>query len=442
MRLGVEEIGPCKKKIKVEVPPEKIREEFDKGMVELMRSAKIPGFRPGHAPRRLLEKRYGKRLEEEVKGTLIAKSFSEALEDLNLKTIGEPNIENIEFEPNAKLSYEATVEVKPTFDLDGYDNFELEKNDTEVKEEEIENALQDIRKQAAEFKAVSEEGARKGDVISAEAELFAEGESIWREPGARFTTEARKFLGIELPDLESNLLGKKAGEEVRIPVELGSDFFQEQHRGKRGEVLFRLKEIQRPLYPEINDEFAKRLGFDSLGLLRERLREQIHLSKERSARSDLIHQIEEKLLEMVNFELPEGILKRLATESAARRELEMRYYGVSEERLQKEKEHLMNASRESAERQMRLYFILERIAEKEKIFATEQDVARRLEEIASSRNVKPARVRQELEEKGLMSELRGQIREEKVFDYLLSKANIRQKAQPAQEEGPSGEKGE
>ena len=230
------------------------------------------------------------------------------------------------------------------------------------------------------------------------------------------------------------------GEEVTILVELGSDFFQEQHRGKKGAVVVRLKEIKRPVYPDVNEEFAKRMGFESVEALRQKVREQIQLGNERLARQNLIRQIEGKLLSLVTFGMPEELLKRQVEENLARRKLEMKYYGVSDEAIAEQSSRIEDASRQTAERDFRLYFILEKIGQKEKIFVTERDVEKRIEEIAATRHLKSARIRHDMEQEGLMPQLRIQLREEKTLEWLLSKAQVQEKPKEQSPRGVQGEK--
>ena len=440
MQVQVEEVGPCKKKIRVQVPPEDVRSEYEKGMGELLQSASLPGFRAGRVPRKLVEKRFGKTLAEEVKATLIDRTFSEAMKELQLEPVGTPEVASVEYDPNSKLAYEATVEVKPAFDIEGYKGLSLEKIDAPVRDPDVEQGLKNLQKRNAELQNLSEGSVAGGDVMLAEVELLAEGETIWKELSAQFTTEASRFLGVELPDFESNVLGKKVGEEVTILVELGSDFFQEQHRGKKGAVVVRLKEIKRPVYPNVNEEFAKKMGFESVEALRQKVREQIQLGNERLARQNLIRQIEGKLLSLVTFGMPEELLKRQVEENLARRKLEMKYYGVSDEAIAEQSSRIEDASRQTAERDFRLYFILEKIGQKEKIFVTERDVEKRIEEIAATRHLKSARIRHDMEQEGLMPQLRVQLREEKTQEWLLSKAQVQEKPKEQSPRGVQGEK--
>ena len=434
MAASVEDLGPCKKKLSIEIAPEEIKEELDKGFSELAGTAAVKGFRKGHAPRWLLEKQFGKELTDDIKDRLKSKNLADALKELGLEPLGEPQFENEEFDPEKKYSFDVTIETKPDFEIDNYKNMVLEKMAAEVSEEDVSREMEILKRRAAEYEDASQTPIQVRDIITAFVEIIVDGNPVWKNEEFVFPTGIKQIAGTEVQDLEKLLTGKKVGETISIDAKLGDNFFQEQHRGKDASFKLSIKSVKRPKLPEINDEFAKKIGFDNLKGLQAEIKEQLNKRKKDLAEQDLKNQIKEKLLELAKFELPEDLTQKIAEESARRRKLEMQYYGVAQDVISKEGEKIEDTSRKQAQLDMRLYLILEKIAKKEKIFATETEIQNRIEQIAHSRNTTAGRVRQELENAGMMSDLRAQLREEKVMDLILKSAEVTEKKETLKKE--------
>lgn len=427
MAVSVEDLGPCKKKLSIEIATEAVKEELDKGFLELADTAAVKGFRKGHAPRWLLEKRFGKELTEDIRDKLKRQNLADALKELGLEPLGEPQFANEEFDPDKKYSFDVTIETKPDFEIENYKNMALEKAAAEVSEDDISREMEILKRRAAEYEDAADTPIQAQDIITSSVEVMVDGNQVWKNEEFVFPTAIRQIAGTEIKDFEKLITGKKAGETLAIDAKLGDNFFQEQHRGKDASFKLTVKSIKRPKLPEINDEFAKKIGFDSLEGLKGTVKEQLTLHKKEQAERNLKDQVGEKLLELAKFELPEDLTEKLTEENAKRRKLEMQYYGVAEDAINKESEKIADSSRKQAKRDMRLYLILEKIAKKEKIFATETDIQNRLEQIAHSRKSTPGRVRQELEKAEMMADLRSQVREKKVMNFIIKSATITEK---------------
>jgi len=427
MAATVQDVGPNKKKLSIEVGADEVKQELEKSYAELMQNITIKGFRKGRAPRWLVEKKFGKELTDDVKDKLKRKALADALEELKIQPLGEPIFENEEFEPENKFTFDATLEIKPDFEIDGYKNMPISKVVSEITDEDVDKEIEYIRKRMAELETVTEGAVEPGDVVTASVDIAVEGKSVWKNEQYVLPIDLKRLAGTDIDDLGKRLTGKKVPETLTIETTLGDDFFQEQHRGKKALFTLTIKEIKRPKLPELNDEFAKKVGFDGLPKLRQRLFEQLKRRNEDYAGADMRNQVREKLLEMTGFDLPEDITQKLSEDISRRRTLEMQYYGVAESVIDKESERIAATSRRQAERDIRMFLILEKIAEKEKIFVTEADIQRHIEELARSRGTTPRAVRQEIEKGELMGELRMRLREEKVMDFILENAEITEK---------------
>jgi trigger factor len=433
MPVTIQDVGPSKKKLSIEVSPETVKEELEKSYSELIQSVTVKGFRKGHAPKWLVEKQFGKEVTDEVKDKVKRQALADALEEHKLEPMGEPLFENEQFEPGKQFTFDVTLEIRPEFEIEGYKGMALDRMVFEVTEEDIDGELKYIRKRMAQHESITEGAVEPGDVLTASVDVDVEGKSVWKNEDYVLPAEVKRLAGTDIEDLEKKLAGKRVSEQLVVETTLGEDFFQEQHRGKKARVTLTIKEIKRPKLPELNDELAKKVGFENVGELRERLGQELKKRNEDHAKADLRNQVHEKLLETAQFDLPQDITQKLADDISKRRTLEMQYYGVASTVIDKESEKIAASSRRQAERDIRLFLILEKIAAKEKIFATESDVQRRIEEIARSRGAAPRAVRQEIEKGDLLGQLRVQLREEKVMNLILEQAKITKKSREEME---------
>jgi len=434
MQVEVEELGPCKKLLKVEVPAERIKERLSKEYGELVTTAVVPGFRLGKAPRRLLELRFGDQVLSEVKESLIAESCERALEKEGLKPLTDPKVDNVQFDQDKALSFELTVETRPVFEIEDYKGASLKKPSSEVSEEDVSRALEDFRKSNATLETVSQGGAEKGDLVIADVRLSSRAlivrpgepdeEEIARYENTLLSTEEDRLPECPAPGLGEALLGAAPGEERTLQITLDDKFSKEEHRGKKVKVDLKINEVKRIRLPELGEELAKAAGYKTLADMKEAIRAGIKRSKERLAQEILHSALADALISKVDFELPEDIAQSMSQDILKRRELYLQYRGVPQEEIEKAQDELSTRSREEAARSLKLHLIYEYIADKEKIFATEEDVERRIEGLAAARQVTPAKVRSLLQQQDLLPQLRSQIREEKTIEFLLNEAEV------------------
>lgn len=420
---SVEDVGPCKKLLKVVVPEEQVRAKIEEQYEKLRESVDLPGFRRGRAPRTLLEKRFGEDLLSEVKEELMAEAGQQALDENGLTLIGEPSYDNIDFD-GAELAFEVSVETKPEFDLPDYKNLKLKKSASEVTEEDVQEALERLRRQRATLQPVSEGEVQKDDLLVIDWTAWCEGEQVASQDGTTVELDTRSLGGIVVNDFGEKLRGASKGETREIEVEFPEDHPVESCRGKKGVAKVTVADIRRPLLPEIDDEFAKSLDFDSLEDLKDLARKQLADRKEREARADLERQAIDQLLDSVEMELPEGVVKRQTRDYLARQHMRLAQQGVPEDEIEEELNKLQGRSEEAVERELRTYFVLEKIADKEKIFVTEDEVNARIDQMAASFRATRSQMMKHLSEEGRLTELRRQMREEKVVETILSNAEI------------------
>ncbi len=422
--VTVEEIGPCKKRLKIEVPKENVEEEFKRYYEELKGSLKLPGFRKGKAPQKLIERQYSKQVQEDVRNSLLSNFYQQALERNKLEPIGEPEFTDVDFDPSRPLNFQVTFEVKPSFELNGYKGLQLQRRSSEVTPEELQSALHRVSLSRMQLVPVEGGEILAQDQVLCDYRVCVEGESVYHQEEAAVWVSGQRVGIIPVPDLAKLLVGAKVGETREAVVKLGNDFGVAEYRNKEGTLKFTVKEIKRPRAPKINDELAKQMDFPSLEKLKEALQRQLEVEKKRWVEQDLQNQVYARLLEMAKFDLPKDWIKYRTEERFYRYQLELLQRGVPLEEIEKEAGRLKDASEEHVIRDLKLSLILEYIADKERIYATENDVELRINELARAYGTTVPRIRRHLEKQGALHALRHQIREAKVVNLLLKEASI------------------
>ena len=424
MNIEIEEVGPCKKSLKIEIPKERIEDEWQKQLNEVSRMAKLPGFRKGKAPRKLLEKKFSDRIIEDVKRAVVSESYQQALEGNKLSPIGDPDVGDIDLELGKPLKFEITLEVLPTFELGNYKGMQLKKKPVSVTDEDIENALKAVSRQKTQLAVVKKGKVKDGDYIICDCEVGVNGEAIWNDEELEVMVSGSSVANINVPDLKTNLVGAKSGDKLTMVVELGDNFSVEQHRNKSAKMEISIKEIKRPASPDINDELAKQVGYDTLGELREFLSKRLEVEKKNQVEGEMHEQIYSKLIEMADFDLPGDMIAHQSNERLHRYQMELINKGTPMEEMEKNIDDLKNASEESVIKDFKMSLVIDRIAEKEKIFVTENDVNQRINGLAGMYGIEPAAMKKQLEKINGMSNLRHQLKEHKTLNLLMKEATI------------------
>ncbi len=424
MNIKIEEVGPCKKLLKFEIPKEAIDDEWQKQLKEVARMAKVPGFRKGKVPRKLLEKNYGDKIMDDVKRAVVSGSYQQAIEENKLSPVGDPDIGDINLELGKPLKFEITLEVLPTFELGEYKGLKLQRKPLSVTDEDIDKALETISKQKAQLTIVKTGKVKTEDFIICDCEVGINDEVVWSDQELEVMVAGSHVADINVPDLKDSLVGAKSGDKISVDVELGDNFSVEQHRNKSAKMEISIKEIKRPKSPKIDDELAKQVGYDTLGELKEFMSKRLEMEKKRMAEGEMQEQISSKLIEMADFEMPEDMIKHHTSERLHKYQLDLVNKGTPQEEIEKHSEDLKSASEESVVRDFKMSLVLEHIAEKERIFVTEDDVNRRISEMAGMYGLDAAGMKKQLEKMNSMSNLRHQLRESKTLNLLMKEANI------------------
>lgn len=432
MQAVVEEIGPCKKLLKITVPSERVSEQVKKSFQDIVQSSYFPGFRRGHVPRRLIERKYGDQIYKEIKRDLIVSSIEEAIEQNKLTPLGDPefDIEKIPFTPEGPLYFEIAVEVRPDFELPSYKGMHVFKEPVSISEQEVEHALRSLARNRANLEPLEAAQATVNDLVIADCEVLRGEQSIARQEGVQFIPAEGRVLGLKVPELAATFVGPKSVEPAEFDVELPKGV---ELGGQKGGVV-RLKisptEVKRLKLPSIDDRWAKDMDFDSLDDLRNHLKAQVQQSKERDAWREAEERILDQILEKTAFDVPKGLVEREMNRAFHRARLQMQMDGLSEEAILERLEAQRDRREEEMERAFKKGFILERIAEKEHLFVSEERVNEAIASIAESYGKWPNEVRAHFEENRLLPQLRVELRERLTREFLRQCATVEERSVP------------
>jgi trigger factor len=430
----VKEVGPCKLQIRVEVSAERVKEEIDHKYKDLNDSMALPGFRKGHAPRNVLERKFGKALLDDLKFELLSGSFDEVKEEKKLEPVGEPELEadKVSIEEGKPFVYEMKIEVRPTFEIKQYEGLKVERPPVTVEDKDVENVLKGFQESKAELIPAEDNIAREGDQLTADFTLVVDGKPVdTGENNAVFLTPDIQFFGKELPEFFKAIVGKKVGDSADVPVKLPDDFGDKAHAGKDAIIRTAIKGVKQKKLPPVDTDFAKKhFDMDTVDELKADVRKRIEREKEASGRAQMGEKLVEELVRANDFPMPEGLINSGTEEAMRRAQLDLAMKGVPEEEVQKVVDKDKTGSRENMAKALKAHFILEHLAQKEKIFVTEDQVEERVGQMAAQYGKWPHEMKAFLEERGLLSQLRRSMREELVKEFLLSKAVIEEGKKP------------
>src|SRR5688572_29717397 len=253
--IRVEDAGPATKKVHVDIPKERITAKLEEQFNELRQQAAIPGFRVGHAPKKLIEKRFSADIKDQVRRQLVSESYEQALEKNNLSIIGEPEFEEaekIELPESGPLSFSFTVEVQPEFELPKLDGLKVKKPKIAVKDENVDQAMQNLREQQGALMPVEDRGVEAKDYLIADVHVKVDGNVVAHQHDAQIVARPGRIGGIQIDDLDKQVEGLKAGESRSIKATAPENHPNEQLRGKQVEIEIALKDLKALQLAEIN----------------------------------------------------------------------------------------------------------------------------------------------------------------------------------------------
>ncbi len=429
MKIQVETVSPVERKVTIEVDPDRVAKELDRAYTGLSRRVKLRGFRPGKAPRKVLERQFRAEVEGEVAERIVRETFAEAVRVEDLPVVAAPSVSIAEGVAEGKpMRYSARVEVKPKLEPKDYKGLTVTRKPPEVTDETVSGELTRIQDSLAQL--VAAEGrfeAQEGDWAVIDHEGTIDGQPF----------EGGKAEGVTVkiapgPIAEGNLLalaGKKVGETVEIDEPFAADHRNEELRGKIAHMKVTLQGLKVRQLPSLDDALAKDLGIEgveTLDALRARIRADLEKRERKRAESELKDALVKAALEKNEFEVPPALVERAIDtmiEGAAER---FARQGIDLRRLELDMSKMRADLREQALLQVRGALLLESIADAEKVEVTEEDLHAEVARIADEVGMPLAKVQQQTRSAEAREALKNRIREEKALSVLSSAATIQQ----------------
>ncbi|MCD6304184.1 MAG: trigger factor [Planctomycetes bacterium] len=432
--LEVEDLGELKRKLRITVPAEKIDAKRDEMFGELSRTAQVPGFRVGRAPRRLIEKRFARDVAHDVRNAVVGESLKWVMEHAELDIIGQPtlDIEAIELPERGDLTYEFEAEVAPEFDLPELKGIEVVRPKVEMDPADVDKIIDEMRAEEARYEP-TDQPARRGDMVRAQAVISGDGiDEQTVEVSLRVA--AGQVEGLPLVDLAERLAGRRAGDTVEMSVEVPQAHPNEAWRGKQAKVVLRIMDVSHRVLPAADDEWARSRGYDGIQEMREGIASIPRLRLQRQADQSMREQLSEYLLSNTDFDLPTETTVRYAESLLRRRLLRMMELGIPQEQIEERMVQIRASVAEEARRTMKEMFIFQKIAEQENIEVAPEEINSRIAAMARLYGRRPERLKAELAAEGSLDAVADVIRDDKVIKLLLENAVIKDEAdQPASE---------
>jgi trigger factor len=392
--------------LEISVPVADVRDAEERAARRYASRVRLPGFRPGKAPAAMVRKKFAQEIRQEALESLVQEAYKEVLEREKLNPVAQPHVHDLKFAEGQPLTFELHLEVRPEIALARTSGFRVQRPSTSVTDDQVREQIDHMRDQRATW-APTEDRPMAGDMVKVSLATADESGAI---------PEGREYTlvlggGQAIPGVEELIMEAKPGETVERPVKWPDDFPDEAQRGQTKMTRVALLEVKRKALPALDDAFARETGdFDTLDALTTTVREDLARHVEREAESAVRQQLIDQIVEANPFDVPSSWVAQLTSAY-------MDAYQVPAE----DRERFGQEFRPIAERQVRRDLVIDTIAEREKLAASESDIDERVADVAAKRGADPGQVYASLQKAGRLREIERSITEDKVFKYLMEK---------------------
>jgi trigger factor len=413
-------IEGCRHELEISIPVNEVESEASRIASDVQKRARLPGFRPGKAPPSLIRKQFSGDIRQKVLESLIPKYLNKQFEAENLNVVGTPDIKDVHFHEGEPLRFKAEFEVVPQIELGEYRGVEVPYHDPEVTEEDVSKRIEELRQQKSQYVNIDPRPLEDGDhaVVALESLAGVEGEPVKQdemvlEIGGEDTFEA----------FTENLRGLSPGDEKEFAVTYPEDYGGKRLAGKAVTFRATVKGIRRKDLPELNDDFAQDLGdYRGLEELREAVRKALFAQRQHDAQQEARNRIIDTLVDEHAFPVPEVFVERQIRSRVEQSLRAMAADGLDPRKLQLDWEKVKETQRDKAVREVKASLLLSRIAEREAIGATRDEVDREVEKIARQQREPVAALHLKFEKDGTLGRIASQIQTDKTLNFLFENA--------------------
>jgi len=395
--------------LQISVPVETVRDAEDKAARRYATRVRLPGFRPGKAPAAMVKKKFADAIRQETLESLVQEAYKEVVEREQLKLASQPHVHDVKFGENEPLTFELHLEVRPEIALARTQGFRVQRTERHVTDEQVREQIDQVREQRATWAPVEDRPA-PGDMVTV---VLATADDTGAIP------EGKQYplvlgAGQAIPGIEELIMEALPGQTVERPVKWPEDFPDEAQRSKTKMVRVSLQDVKRKTLPELDDAFAREVGdFDSMDGLRKAVRDDLEANAERETESEVRQRLLDDIIGANHFDVPPSWVAQLVDAYA-------NAYQIPDS----EKERFATEFRPMAERQVRRDLVIDTVAERESLTATEADLDDRIAETASKRGADPGQLYASLQKAGRLKELERSITEDKVFKWLMERNTV------------------
>ncbi len=429
MNVTIENVAACRKLLKVDVDAKAVDETYEKITTEFMRGVKLPGFRPGKVPKAIIEKNFAKDVESEVRRRIVNESYRQALKEHKLHVVGSPEVKEGYFARSQNFTFDITVETAPDFELPDYKGLPVKKEIRTVGDTDVDKALNLLRERMANYNDV-DRPAKEGDIVVVNYTGTSEGRPLTDfAPTARGLTHQENFWmeikpGHFVPGFTEQLVGASKGDKRTVNVTFPAEFVTPQLSGKQGSYEVEVVQVKEKSLPELNDDFAKQWGSENFEKLKEGVRKDLEADLTRKTRQSIRGQLVQGVSQRVQCELPESLVQGETRNMIYNIVAENQNRGVDREKIEEQKDEIFGYASQSAKEKLKDAFLLGRIAEKEGIKVTREELMNQILAIAQQREMRPEKLIKEMEKTNGIARLQEDILLSKVVDFLEQNAKI------------------
>ena len=429
LKVDVETVDSLRRRLAVEVSAEDVAAEIEKAYADLGRAAKVPGFRPGHVPRKVLERMFGDRVRADVFGKLIQQSFAEVIEQQQIAAVGQPEIVTEQAEPGAALRYSATVEVKPEIVADRYAGITVERPVVPVTDADVDTAIERLRQSLAQLLPIPERSdVQPGDVVTVDFEGHIDGRLAGRGENRNVEIGSNGFP----PEFDRALIGAQVGAEMEFDATYPEEPGNAESRGKTVHFRVRVQRLSQKELPGLDDEFAKDHGAcATLQELRERARQQLHAEAVRVGDEAMRRALLDELAKRHDIPVPTAMVQRRTETLVEEVWLEWQQQRIRPKNESQAQARLRTELEPRAREQVKLGLLLEAIARQEGITVSEEDVEVRVAALAADAGTAGDRVRALYQNPEARRQLSARILQGRAVDAVVARATITDVERPS-----------
>ncbi len=432
MNVELETLPNCLATLKVEVPSDIVARERERVIQQYRSQARLPGFRPGKAPLNVIAAKFKKGIEEELTSALLSRSTREAIKEKSLRVLSIDDVRDIEFTAQETFRYTARLITAPEFELPDYKNLSIPEPSLEVTDAEIDEVLERMRDQAADFKEITDRALANDDYAIIDYTGTIDGQpasQVSERSGNILAGKTDFWLLVSdnsfLPGFCPNLVGMHAEETREFDITLPEDFPAEELRSRQVHFTATLRGIRERVLPELTDEFANSIEpGKTLEELKTAIRQQLSMSKVYEVEREKRDAVITELLKRVDFELPDAMVRQEMQRILSDIVRENQSRGVTEEELQDNKQQLVEGATAGARNRLKSTFILGRIAAKENIKVSETELNTRIVALARRYKMTPEKLKKELTKRGALDQVQDEILTGKVLDFLVDSGSV------------------